>query len=97
MPMSKTLVARRWFYVDEDMTCEFENEHQTVFAQFNGAWNTTKEAYKAGYGIEEVITVWPKHEQSCDSYGGCPFQAICKNQTSFENAQFIKKEGRFSC
>ena len=97
MPQGKTLVARRWFYVDADMTQEFENEHQTVFAQFKGAWKTTKEAYQAGYGQDEVITVWPKHEQSCDAFGGCPFQSVCKKQTTFSNPLFTKKEGRFSC
>jgi PD-(D/E)XK nuclease superfamily len=97
MPKGKTLVARKWFYVSDDMTQEFENEHQTVFAQFNGAWKMTSQAYKDGHTLEEVKTVWPKHEQSCNSYGGCPFKAICKNQTTLANVQFTQKEGRFSC
>ncbi len=93
----KTLVARKWFYVDTDMTQEFENEHQTVFAQFKTAWEATKAAYDAEYGPEEAKTVWPKHEQSCDSYGGCPFVGVCQNKVQLPNSQFVKKEGRFSC
>jgi hypothetical protein len=97
MPKEKTLVARRWIYVDADMSQEFENEHQTVFSQFNNSLKATKAAYQEGYGIEEVCTVWPKHEMSCDAYGGCPFLSICKRETLLSNPTFTKKEGRFNC
>ncbi len=91
----KTLVARRWIYVDVDMSTEFEQEHSTVYTQFKTLREATEAAQKQGYALEDYKTLWPKHEQSCDSYGGCVYQGICKKQTTFENGQFIKKEGRY--
>lgn len=97
LPFTKTLVARKWIYVDAEMTKEFESEHQTVYSQFNTLFEATRVAKAQGYALEDIQTLWPKHEQSCSAYGGCPYAGICKKQTTFDNAQFLKKEGRFIC
>lgn len=94
---NKTLVARKWVYVDVEATKEFEQEHKTVFSQFKTLHEATAAAKQAAYKLEDYATLWPKHEQSCDAYGGCPYGPICKKQTTFDNAQFLKKEGRFAC
>ncbi len=94
---NKTLVARRWIYIDLEATREFEQEHKTVFSQFHTLREATVEAKAQGYALSDYSTLWPKHEQSCDAYGGCPYGPVCKKQTTFDNAQFIKKEGRFAC
>lgn len=88
----KTLVARKWFYVSEEMTNEFEIEQESVFEVFQRNMDKSKIAEEAGFDPEML---WPKHERSCDAYGGCPYAPICKRQTTFASSQWVRKEGRY--
>lgn len=97
MPLDKTLVERRWFYVTTEMAEEFEQEHQATWSVVNLLLGETTKYYKEGYSATDIKGIWPKSEQSCKSYGGCPFIGVCKSQINLNHSQFTKKEGRFSC
>lgn len=87
---NKKLVARKWIYVDQRMVDEFEAEHRQNFQIFKLILdNLPEEEEKREFDFV-------KHEQACDSYGGCHFKPICTKQTSLESCGFLKKgEPRF--
>lgn len=89
----KTLVARKWIYISEEMTNEFEVEQESVFTSYQSTMDRSQVAKEVGFDPEML---WVKHERSCDAYGGCEYAPICKRQVTFESSgAFVQGEKRF--
>lgn len=83
----KTLVANKMFYVNEEMLDEFVEEHTITRGMILETAKTADVMKEAGVN---PASAWVKHEQSCTSYGGCPFLPVCKKEIDLSNPVFAK-------
>lgn len=86
LPYEKTLVARKWIYLDVNATDEWMIEQRIL--------HSIAEETLQNFPVEEYM--WIKHEQACDAYGGCPFRGVCAKEVSLEGcSELTKTKGRF--
>ena len=90
LKLNKTLVARKWIYVSQEMVDEFDAEHFQTYQMFNVVKeNLAKEE-------ESRERDFVKHEKSCNAFGKCDFLEVCKKQCRLGDLNKFKKgEPRF--
>ena len=90
LKLNKTLVARKWIYVSQEMVEEFEAEHVQTYQMFKVVMDNLPK--------EEALIErdFVKHEKSCNAFGECEFTGVCKKQCKIEDlGKFKKGEPRF--